>query len=104
MPRICVNIATSEVIPDFQDNAKEGSLILNAISAGLGSADDFEEQVVDKSTFERHVDDYKAGFADLTVAEELARTNARASIRQRLLDLGFTLQELKFMKEALENN
>jgi len=104
MPRICINIATSEVIPDFQDNAKEGDLILNAVSAGLGSPDDFEEQVVDKLTFQRHVDDYKAGFADITVAEELARTNARASIRQRLLDLGFTLQELKYMREAITDD
>lgn len=104
MPRICVRIATSEVIPDFQSNPIEGSLIINAVNAGLGKADEFEEQVVDKATFQGHLDDYKAQFAVAVAAETTARTNAKASIKQKFLALGFTLQELKYMRDFISGD
>jgi len=58
--RICKRIATGEVIPDFQNRATPGTLIINAVRAGLGVAEEFEELEVTRDEFQVYVDAYIA--------------------------------------------
>lgn len=92
---ICINKKTGEVVPDFQSSATPGTLIKNAVNAGLGVAEDFEEQDVEKEVYQSHVDAFMELKRPESEAAELDEKNTLKSVKKKLKDLGLTDKEIK---------
>lgn len=95
MYRICIKKQTNEVVPDFQGIPSPGTLISNAVKAGLGQPEDFEEQIVDEDTYKNEV----AKFLD---KDKVSRENEIKRIRNKKKNLREKVkQKLELDEEEL---
>jgi len=92
---ICRNKKNGSIVPDFQSNPAPGTLIRNAVNAGLGLAEDFEEVDVTRQDF----DTYRSDHIQRNRAAQEAIANKRAAdvvaLKQKLkVSLNLTDDEL----------
>ena len=91
---ICKRKSNGELINDFQEKATPGTLISNAVRAGLGEEADFEEVDVTKAEYEAAAEqvngaDRVAG-QQAIVDKEAKKTSAKAKLKA----LGLTDEEI----------
>ena len=92
---ICIEKKTGKVIPDFQSSATAGTLIKNAVNAGLGKAEDFEEREVTKEEYKSEVDAFQLSMKPQRDAEALDRKTTIESAITKLKAVGLTNKALK---------
>lgn len=91
---ICINKKTGEVVPDFQSRATEGTLIKNAVNAGFGVAEDFEEIQVTEERFGQELDAFQLSKKPERDATEKKRKDDFKSLKKKLKDLGLNGDEI----------
>ena len=97
---VCRDKCTGEYVNDFQGNAKkDGTLIGNAVRAGLGSEEDFEEIEVSKEEFIQIKESVIASMREkLRKENEKKTTERKAKINQLKGKLGLSDEEYNLLK------
>lgn len=97
MPRIIVRKQTGEVIGDFQGEPKPGTLIQNAVNAGLGDASEFEEKHVTQKQYDKAKKEWLAKTQDQRDQREAERLQKGQSLVNKLKDMGLTNDEITIL-------
>ena len=91
---ICKRKSSGEVINDFQTKATKGSLINNAVRAGLGDADEFEEVDVPKAEYEALAEQVNGVAREAGRQAEIDKEAKKTSAKNKLKGLGLTQEEI----------
>lgn len=102
MPRILIDKRDNSVVDDFQGSPSPGTLMGNAIRAGLGVEADFNEVDITQEEYDQHVADKKE--RTRVAREALVAKNAAnfRSANGKLKGLGFTKDEIKALFPHLQ--
>ena len=96
---VCFDKRTGEVVNDFQSGAKTGTLIDNAVRAGLGSVGDFEERIVSDDEFETLDNQTNDAMRAQSEQEWVQRKADAVKARDKLKALGLTADEVEALFE-----
>lgn len=91
MPIICRFKDTQEMVGSCPTRVKTGTLINSAVADGLGTADEFEEIFMTLAEYQQYIAEYIATHP----RPPDPRLPLIRSFAQKMIALGFTLNELK---------
>lgn len=99
MPVICVYKKSGVVVADFQSNVvKDGTLIKNAVAAGLGVEEDFEEMEVSQEDFDQHIKAFKDSVLPQgKVVAQSGEEQLKQSIETKLGNFGLSKEEIDYI-------
>lgn len=97
MPRILIDKRTNKTVNDFQSNPAPGTLLSNAVKAGLGNIEDFEEKEVTEQKYKVEMDKVLAPLRAQREAEKQLRIQTLESAKTKLKAIGLTDEELEVL-------
>jgi len=96
--RVCKNSRTGEYINDFQDNPSPGTLINNAVRAGIASSGDLVEVEVSPTMFSEIKATVLEPIHKKSASDQVATDAKVKGVKTKLKGLGLTDEDISLLK------